>query len=707
MTSPTPSIYRVAFAGRPMRQKSTPREWISTPELQVFSQILDTLVARSPNGNMRPRLAQFVISPDQTTLKLNWAGRSFDDGSPILADEVTSCLIGSCWKFESLIPESRHWFTSKLKVVGTQEIHFTELGPQEAQRILKHLALPDFGIHKIAHAPLNQSFAGSGPYRIRSEAPEGLFLEPNPHHPDVARTISNLEFVTVAPENYADSLAQGKIDEYFHYGTIPSAPPDSNRPVAEHIPSTHAAVGLLLFNTHEGVFKDLAMRVSFSNLLAQAIRDGFADSSWASPRSITPPGFEGHGAVDYLDLSKIGDQPSTDHRTITIAVTNTRQKRRIESLFRHPAFACWDPSFVVFNNYRDLQESSKKNSGTPLDLAFIAVRSDTLLSIEFFDFLNQESATCLFKSNETHSACELKTNPSTTISNLEAIARDEALCFPIGYYFTIRAVSARPDVQLGEATFEDSPRYLRINEDQLASEWAHRRIKLEQYWRYAFDRRSKEMIYAKTSRAIHDLKSPLALLSAIAHGEGIDSNSASLIQMARCRIDEIIQEILPDSNHRPKEKRLTVFDSVKPRLLLTQVIEEIRAYTPKNIRFELEAPEIDSEIRLPRIGLYSIAANLIKNATEALKEQANGTIHIAIKSSNTLDLVIQDNGPGFTAAAIDAIESGIEYSSKPQGSGVGLKQAITAIRATGGGLTLKNNQNGGAEIRVSVPKVNA
>lgn len=706
MTGPKPAHYRIAFAGRPMRRKSTPSEWLSTPELQVFSQILDTLVARSPNGNVRPLLAQFEITPDQTALKLTWIGKCFADGSPIHADEVTACLQASCWKFENLIPESRDWFSVKLRAVGAQEIHFENLGPQEAIRILKHLALPDYGIYKTD--PSDRNLIGTGPYRIQAETQDSLTLAPNLHHSEHSKAVSHLEFLYVHPEEYSEALELGRIDEYVEYGTIPTEGASTNlQKHFEHVPSTHAAVGLLLFNARSGAFKDKEVRSYFSNLLAQTIRDGFADPSWASPRSITPPGFEGHGGVDYLDLSKGLDSAPPEPRSIAIAVTNPRQRKRLETLFMHPAFTGWDPTYFEFKNYDDLRKASRSDSGTTLDLAFIAIRSDTLLASEFFDFLSAESATCLFESDKSQSAIELKNNPSTTILNLETIIREEAICFPIGYYFTIRVLSNRPGIQVGSSTFEDSPRYLRIEGEQIRLEWNTRRIKLEQYWRYAFDRRADETIYSKAARAIHDLKSPLALLNAVAHGQEVSADSAELIKMARTRIDEIIKGILPAPSNRSRTRASFVIDHVKPGQLIAQVVDEIRAYAPKTIRFEIDAPESDSEIRLPRVGLYSIAANLIKNATEALAEQPDGKIHISVKNSKELELVIEDNGPGFTDAALEAIERGNEYTSKSQGTGVGLKQAILSLRANGGGFTLKNNPQGGATIRVSVPRISS
>ncbi len=703
MTDPTPSRYRVAFAGRAMRPRSTPSEWINTPELQIFSQILDTLVARTPDGNVRSSLAQFEIAADQTTLALKWTGRRFEDGSLVLADEVIACLHSSCWKYETLVPESRHWFSKKIEVIGPQEIHFTQLNPQEAIRILKHLTLADYGIYK--NGATDRKLIGTGPYRIKSETTDRLVLEPNRHHPEHSRAVSLLEFLCISSGDYREALARGEIDEYLYYGTIPSHASESSTQRLEHIPSTHAAVGILIFNAQAGVFKNKEVRSSFSALLGQAIRDGYADASWASPRSITPPGFEGHGAVDYLDLSKIHGVSPSDPRPITIATTNSRQRKRVESLFRHPAFAGWAPNYVEFKNYDDLRIASQNNSEATLDVAFVAIRSDTLLANEFFDFLNKESSTCLFASHESEAAKILKNNPSSTIFNLENLLREEAICFPLGYYFMIRVVAPRGEEQVGSSNFEDSPRYLRIESDQTTDEWNSRRIRLEQYWRYSFDRRAEELLYSKASRAIHDLKSPLALLSAVAHSQEVSSDSAALIKMARARIDEIINEILPAASKSTKSEEKTSVDTVNPKQLITQVLDEIKGYAPANLRFQVEASDSDLEVRLPKIGLYSIAANLIKNAAEALTGLPDGVVNITVASNNSFDLLIQDNGPGFTHSALEAINSGNEYSSKPQGSGVGLKQAIQAIRANGGGVTLKNHPRGGAMVQISVPRL--
>lgn len=88
-----------------------------------------------------------------------------------------------------------------------------------------------------------------------------------------------------------------------------------------------------------------------------------------------------------------------------------------------------------------------------------------------------------------------------------------------------------------------------------------------------------------------------------------------------------------------------------------------------------------------------VVINMIKNAIEALKESEKRILSIIItKSDRQAHLKIIDNGPGISATALDKIFVPF-YTTKKQGSGVGLSLARKIIKMHNGNLLVKSIPN--------------
>lgn len=65
-------------------------------------------------------------------------------------------------------------------------------------------------------------------------------------------------------------------------------------------------------------------------------------------------------------------------------------------------------------------------------------------------------------------------------------------------------------------------------------------------------------------------------------------------------------------------------------------------------------------------------------------------------------VLFHDGGPGFSPAAL-AGATGLFFSEKEGGMGVGLNVALEILSAHGGGLTVKNHPQGGALVEMRLP----
>lgn len=97
--------------------------------------------------------------------------------------------------------------------------------------------------------------------------------------------------------------------------------------------------------------------------------------------------------------------------------------------------------------------------------------------------------------------------------------------------------------------------------------------------------------------------------------------------------------------------------------------------------------------------LYRIAANLIRNAAEAMGE-TGGTITV---SGNPTRIDFADTGPGLPKRAQDNLFKPFAASSRRDGTGLGLSLSRDLARAMGGELSLVETSEAGTRFRLTLP----
>jgi signal transduction histidine kinase len=106
--------------------------------------------------------------------------------------------------------------------------------------------------------------------------------------------------------------------------------------------------------------------------------------------------------------------------------------------------------------------------------------------------------------------------------------------------------------------------------------------------------------------------------------------------------------------------------------------------------------------RLPESGFRHVLLNLVMNAAQAIGE-APGTIEIAaaVKRGH-VELSISDDGPGFPQ---ELLRAGVhEHGTwRKGGSGLGLATARRFMLEHGSRLELKQRQEGGAVVAMTLP----
>jgi PAS domain S-box-containing protein len=132
------------------------------------------------------------------------------------------------------------------------------------------------------------------------------------------------------------------------------------------------------------------------------------------------------------------------------------------------------------------------------------------------------------------------------------------------------------------------------------------------------------------------------------------------------------------------------------------------------IRVQLDAalPQIEADSNRIRQMLH----NLIKNAQEALEGRSDGLVQVttrlvrapqggavaASRDAQFAELCVEDNGPGFAPAILEAAFEPY-VTSKPKGTGLGLAIVKKLAEEHGGSLTVTNRSEGGARILIRLP----
>lgn len=108
-------------------------------------------------------------------------------------------------------------------------------------------------------------------------------------------------------------------------------------------------------------------------------------------------------------------------------------------------------------------------------------------------------------------------------------------------------------------------------------------------------------------------------------------------------------------------------------------------------------------VRAGRGQWFSVLWNLVKNAIEASPASSQVSV-LLYGDDDAVHLEVRDQGPGLDAAAQARVFTPY-YTSKTQGTGLGLPLVQQTVRALGGRLELTSSLGAGCRFRVSVPRL--
>jgi PAS domain S-box-containing protein len=154
------------------------------------------------------------------------------------------------------------------------------------------------------------------------------------------------------------------------------------------------------------------------------------------------------------------------------------------------------------------------------------------------------------------------------------------------------------------------------------------------------------------------------------------------------------------------EKGTPQHDLVDVNEVIGEMIVLLRGETTRysiSVRTELAAdlPQVMGD----RVQLQQVMMNLIMNSIDAMKD-ADGTRELAIKSQRTENdqvlVSVSDTGVGLPPQQADQVFSAF-FTTKPHGTGMGLRISRSIIESHGGRLWAADNLPRGASFRFTLP----
>jgi two-component system sensor histidine kinase PhoQ len=199
----------------------------------------------------------------------------------------------------------------------------------------------------------------------------------------------------------------------------------------------------------------------------------------------------------------------------------------------------------------------------------------------------------------------------------------------------------------------------------------------------------------------HSLKTPLAILQSSCEGKSdAGDHEHAIVREQVERMDQIIHHQL---QRAAVSGRVTLARPVPVTRVVERLVRSLnKVYREKQVAVRLD---LDPGSIFPgdEADLTEILGNLLENAYK----YCSGQVRVGVRmeqdtgSGHTLEISIEDDGPGIDPEQIDTIlQRGKRMDETVPGQGIGLSMASEIITVYGGQLTFASSTLGGALLRI-------
>jgi signal transduction histidine kinase len=190
---------------------------------------------------------------------------------------------------------------------------------------------------------------------------------------------------------------------------------------------------------------------------------------------------------------------------------------------------------------------------------------------------------------------------------------------------------------------------------------------------------------------LHGMNMRLELLSREAGDLG--ARHVEKLRHEVTRLDEAVEALLRFM--RPEELKVSEFD-------MNELLKELGSRVMSDrIRVEYDLDSSIPPIRADRGMIYEALTNVVTNADQAMRD--GGVLKLSSKTDgSTIEVSIADQGHGIPKEQLDRIFD-LYYTTKTDGSGLGLPFAMRAIELNGGKISIDSQIGQGTVCTVTFP----
>lgn len=204
-----------------------------------------------------------------------------------------------------------------------------------------------------------------------------------------------------------------------------------------------------------------------------------------------------------------------------------------------------------------------------------------------------------------------------------------------------------------------------------------------------------------TARFAHQVRTPLA--SAMLYTAQLDRSTDKQRRIAEkitSRLDDLgrlVNDMLGfAAGARQAEERVGVYD------LLTDIQQSLEGQFDAAVTIRVAVAEATLQVAVNRDALKGALLNLVTNAAQACGTPATISLS-ALQDGDQVEISVSDDGPGIDAAILPRVFEPF-FTTRPQGTGLGLAVVMAVAKAHGGDATVQTSKHGTCfTIRLPVP----
>jgi len=205
----------------------------------------------------------------------------------------------------------------------------------------------------------------------------------------------------------------------------------------------------------------------------------------------------------------------------------------------------------------------------------------------------------------------------------------------------------------------------------------------------------------RATDALSVIKISNSFLKTTLENQNIDNKTLGaldMIEKAILKIEAFMDSTKDESRLLLTQKQTHAKTIKKTSFALSELLQMSKPKEfPSNVTINF--PKNDFKVFGNFYKLVVVISNLIENSLDAMKNQ--GVVNIFARDFNDHIIIeVKDSGPGIPVEIINKVFLSL-YTTKAEGTGLGLKMAKTIIDSHGGSISVRNNPT---TISIKLPK---